>query len=95
MRSMSVIAILANLLPTGALAQSESGMTLREFQLAQCGWYTQCWGYSDPAHVYIFESASNAQHCHQRIAQCAGQPLQTTFSSNAVLQPCNVTITRC
>lgn len=96
MKLVCAIAIAVFLLPHSALAQSKTESSMgTEIQVAQCGWWTHCWGGVDSSRMYIAESAQNIDQCKAILDKCAGISVNANFSTNATLQPCNVTVTRC
>jgi hypothetical protein len=66
------------------------------FKLAQCGHWSNCWGYANPNLIIVAQNTGDGQSCHTAIQKCNNNvEINTTYSNQAQLQPCNITIILC
>jgi hypothetical protein len=94
------IALVFALTTTLAFANGENNLHQQNlqpkgFQIAQCGWATNCWGFHNGM-TYIDTKARDIQWCHQSLVKCSGNNnITANFSTNAALQDCSKNIVQC
>lgn len=87
--------ILAAMCSGSALGDPVQQGAKKTMKFAQCGTYTNCWASTGPNEQIIAPNATSSQACYKALVGCLGHEVTANYSTNAMLQPCNYTVTMC